>query len=198
MSMTWQLRVSILSALLCGLLASIATAQLAPSAFRLTRDTLRYDAGSIQYAPADWKDPGKGALSASGWVQYTFAVPATGWYGVYFKEMPPLAREVFVDGKRVSLGIGLSAKMGAELLGLQLDKVTPQEFVKEANVSLTAGTHTLRIDRVGRMGFPAGLPRAWEIRAAGGEAHDRLSARVDGFNVLRVGEKLKLALTGGG
>src|SRR4051812_25291804 len=73
--------------------------------FTITREVMHHDAGAI-ITKAGWQDPGSGPLQAEGWAEYVFEAPAAGWYGLYFQNMPALAREVFVDGRRVSLALG--------------------------------------------------------------------------------------------
>lgn len=147
--------------------------------------------------PADWKDKGSGPIPASSWVEYDFSVPAEGWYGLYFQNLPNLAREIFVDGVRIGLSFGESPKSVAELLGVPLEKMTADGWTKAANLPLSAGRHTLRFQRLGRMGHPPGMPRAWEIRAAGAAGEDRMQAKITGHRELRQGETLRVSLTSG-
>lgn len=179
-----------------GLLCSAVAEDGGASGFRLEREMIQLDRGDLQL-PANWKDSGKGPLPGSNWAEYDFEVPKDGWYVLSFEDLPNLAREIFVDGERVSLSFGESPRSAAELLGMPLAKMTQNGWSKGANLPLHAGKHVLRFQRVGRMGFPAGMPRAWELRAAGDAARDRVQARVVGFRELRKGEPLKLSVTAG-
>lgn len=180
--------------LLIGLV-SCARAQV-ETALSIRGEITPFDSGALDFK-AGWTDPGTGPLQGEGWAEYAFEVPATGWYGLYFQNMPTLAREVFIDGKRVSFTLGDSSKTAAELMGMKLESLAATGWAKEANLPLKAGRHVLRLERLGRMGFPQGLPRAWEIRAASAGGEDRLSARLDGPGEVRLGESIKLAVTGG-
>jgi hypothetical protein len=167
-----------------------------PSPFCIQRDVLDADRGEIA-PPGGWRDTGAGPLPVANFTAgYDFAVPEDGWYVLSFHHLPPLAREVFVDGRRVSLYLGLSMRPAAEWAG------KPPEagagWTRETSLPLTAGRHTLTVKRVGRMAFPAGFARAWKIEAAGGSPRDRVEARIMGRRELRRGETLRLRLTGGG
>lgn len=163
---------------------------------RIQRQMLSFDRGDLQL-PANWKDSGKGPLPGSNWVEYDFEVSTDGWYGLWFQDLPNLAREIFMDGQRVALAFGESPRSAAELMGIPLAKMTETGWTKGANLPLKAGRHVLRFQRLGRMGFPVGMPRAWEIRPAGGEARDRIQAKVTGHRELRKGEELEVSVTGG-
>ncbi|OAM90596.1 hypothetical protein OH491_02220 [Termitidicoccus mucosus] len=164
--------------------------------FRIQRDVSAADRGGIPL-PKDWKDPGTGPLPAANFTaDYDFEVPEDGWYVLSFQHMPSLAREVFVDGRRVSLYLGLSMRSAAEWAGKPME--AGAGWTKEASLPLTAGRHTLTVKRVGRMSFPAGFARAWKIETAGESPRDRVEAFIAGRRELRRGEPLLLRLTGGG
>lgn len=174
--------------LLAGLaLPGPLLAQDAP--FVLRQDFWDYTAVSASMAPKDAK-PAQGSPlpKNSGWVEYRFAVPRAGWYTLWFKDWGGLTHELVVDGKVVYYG-GIVGFPGQPL---------PKEegSVKAANLPLTAGEHTLRLNRPGRVGFPGGWPSGWTLRAADGP-EDRIAVQVLGHDVIRVGESLKLRLTGG-
>jgi hypothetical protein len=183
--------------LLAALLTVQVSAETTSLDYRTGRPLLQYDRGQLELPP-DWKDNGSGPIPAgSSWVEYDFTVPTEGWYGLFFQNLPNLAREIFVDGERISLSFGESPKSVAELLGVTLEKMTADGWTKAANLPLSPGKHTLRFQRLGRMGFPAGMPRAWEIRAARAADEDRLQARIIGHRELRKGEALRVSLTSG-
>lgn len=166
-------------------------------------EILNFDRGNIEWVPASKgegavKDPGQGPIPASGWVEFDFEVATPGWYVLSFKEMPNLAREIILDGKRMALTFGNSRKRAADLLGIGLKDMTVDGWTKEINLPLAAGKHTLRFQRVGRMGFPPGMPREWELRPSGDSPADRIRAEVVGPRELRKGEPLTIAVTGGG
>jgi|GEM_PF-1775919 len=189
------LRFAALAASITGVLCSAVMAAESPST--TGKPLLEPDRGGVELSPPDWQDPGKGPLKGSGWVEFDFEVPADGWYNLFLQNNPEIAREIFVDGERVSLAFGASPKSAAELLGIPLESITTDGWSKETNLALKAGKHTLRIERVGRMGHPQGMARAWEIRPAAEGAAHRLRARVDGPLERRKGEKLPVILTGG-
>jgi hypothetical protein len=165
------------------------------SDFKVEGNFLKSDRSDLIWS-IDKKDTGQGSIPASGWVEFDFETLDAGWYGLYFQSLPNLAREIFVDGQRVALSFGESPKSAAELLGIPLQKMTADGWTKAANLPLKPGKHTIRFSRVGRMGFPPGLPRAWELRRAESPS-DRIQARVAGHRELRKGEDLKLSVTGG-
>ncbi|MET3871999.1 hypothetical protein J3R74_001869 [Puniceicoccus vermicola] len=171
--------------------------------FVLERSTLDFDRGELVLSkdrsgepkeiPEDGPIPNQDAE-----LEYDFEVPEDGWYVLSLKNMPPWAREIFVDDERVSLTVGNSFKRAAELAGIDVNEVTDAEWVKEANLVLSEGAHTLRIQRVGRMGFPGGFPSAWQIRSAGETSRDRFSGGYTSFREVRRGESVELTLYGGG
>jgi len=159
----------------------------------IKRDMWSYDA-------AEWGDgrftydieaakAAKKPAPASGWIEYNFEVPKTGWYTLWFKKWGGLTHEVIVDGKLVYFG-GIIGWPGQKL---PRDK----NYVKSANLPLTAGKHTLRIQRLGRVGFPKGFPSGWELREVQNQPNSTVSARIKGFDVIRVGEELELEIRGG-
>lgn len=125
----------------------------------------------------------------SGWLEYKFSVPETAWYTLWFKKWGGLTHEVIIDGKLVYFG-GIIGWPGQKL-------PTDKDLVKSVNLPLTAGEHTLRIQRLGRVGFPNGFPAGWELKKAGNEPNNTVSARIKSFDVIRVGEDLVLEVTGG-
>lgn len=181
--------------LMTALSSFSSAASAAESASKTGGDFLKYDRGDV-VLQFDQKDTGKGSIPASGWAEFDVETASAGWYGLYFRDLPNLAREVFLDGQRVDLSFGESPKSAADLLGIPLQKMTADGWTKVANLPLKSGKHTIRFLRVGRMGFPSGLPRAWELRPADAAA-DRIQARVVGHRELRKGEDLKLSITGG-
>ena len=166
------------------------------TAYKETRALLQYDRADLKLSP-DKKGTDGLPVPMEGWVEYDFKVPADGWYGLYFQDMPYLAREVYINGERVSLSFGESSKSAAELLGVPLEKMTEGGWTKTANAPLKAGKATVRFQRLGRMGFPAGMPKGVELRSATGSPGDRLQARIKGYRELRLGEPLVLEITGG-
>jgi hypothetical protein len=69
-----------------------------------------------------------------------------------------------------------------------------KDLYKETNLYLAAGSHRLRFRR---LSFPGVLPAGWKLRRADGEPAGCVLARVDGQNVIRARETLKLRITGG-
>ncbi|MGE9294494.1 MAG: hypothetical protein ACQKBW_12845, partial [Puniceicoccales bacterium] len=130
-------------------------------------------------------------------VEFDFEIAEDGWYGLYLRDLPPWAREIYVDGKRISLTVGDSFKRAAELAGIEY-KPKKDDWSKEANIPLKAGKHTIKFQRVGRMGFPGGFARTWEIRKAGASPADYIAAEFSTYREVRVGEPLQLSVEGGG
>lgn len=156
--------------------------------------------GMWEYDKAFWGDgrftydiegakAAKKPAPSSGWLEYKFMVPDTGWYTLWFKKWGGLTHEVLIDGKLVYFG-GI---VGWPKQKLPKDK----DMVKSVNLPLTAGEHTLRIQRLGRVGFPKGFPAGWELRKADEKPNDTISAKIKSFDVIRVGEDLVLEVTGG-
>lgn len=174
-------------------------AQAGTASFSIQRDVIGPDRGAVVFAKG-WKDPGAGPTQASRVeASYDFTVPSDGWYVLSLQNLPSLAREVFVDGRRVSLFFGGSIKSVAEWADASKQKPQPDpEWTKIANLRLGGGRHTVTFKRVGRMAFPAGFARAWRVEAAGEDAHDRIEARILSRRELRKGEPLWLRVTGGG
>ncbi len=125
----------------------------------------------------------------SGWVQYDFDVPQDGWYNLYFEQWGGLTHELYVDGVRIYYG-GIVGNPGEAI---------PREEgrVKAANLPLEAGSHTLRLQRLGRVGFPGGFPAAWFLKSADHDPADTICARIVGFDVVRKGESFSISITAG-
>ncbi|MFZ2653669.1 MAG: hypothetical protein WAX69_02020 [Victivallales bacterium] len=164
--------------------------------FLLQRDCLQFDKGDIQWAEGakeKWdkeKQPANGPYPFSGWTEYSFEVPRTGWYTLHFKEWNNFAHSLYLDGKRLYYG-GIAGWPGQPQ-----PKTT--DGVKAANLPLSAGKHVLRFERLGRVGFPAGFPRSMELRESQGKPSETISAKIAGQAVLRSGEKFVLEITAGG
>lgn len=175
----------------------ITCASAAP--FLLQRPVNPPDRGDIAF-PSNWSDPGGGPTQANRVeASYEFTVPRDGWYVLSLQHLPSLAREVFVDGRRVSLFFGGSIKSVAEWADASQQRGQPDpEWTKIANLRLGAGRHTVSFKRVGRMAFPAGFARTWRVEEAGAAAQDRVDARIMSRRELRKGESLWLRVTGGG
>lgn len=113
---------------------------------------------------------------------FQFQIPRTGWYELIFRGGGP-RHDLLLDGqflyhRRTPSKLGQDAKAG--------------------NVWLPAGKHTLRIQRVGLMGFPSQLFGTFELRPADGRPETCITAEKTLVDVLRRGEKFAIRVTGGG
>ena len=112
---------------------------------------------------------------------YRIDVPATGWYELFLLgARGDLRHDVVLDGKPV------------------YDYRTTDKDDKAGNLWLTAGAHTLRIQRLGRVSFPMRVFERFELRAAAGRAEACVTAEKTLVDVMRVGEPFRIRVTGGG
>ncbi|MFA6293900.1 MAG: hypothetical protein WC637_19080 [Victivallales bacterium] len=113
---------------------------------------------------------------------YKAEISKTGWYEVVFVQSG-MKHDLLVDGayawrRRDSSSSGKDGKAG--------------------NLWLTAGTHAIRVQRVGLMGFPPCIFKTLEIRPADGRPESCVTAEKTLVDVVRAGEKLEIKVTGGG
>ncbi|HEY3416780.1 MAG TPA: hypothetical protein VGM23_07850, partial [Armatimonadota bacterium] len=121
--------------------------------------------------------------------EYEVTIQTAGWYELLLNGVYDFAHDLFVDG----VNIYRYGNFDTSSDGDRLDK----ESAKAVNLYLTAGKHTLRLQRVGRVGFPMRIFTSFLLRPAE-NAQGCIFARKDGNDVLRVGETLRLKVTGGG
>ncbi len=113
---------------------------------------------------------------------FKLEIPKTGWYELVFAQGGP-KHDLLVDGKYV----------------WHRREVSPLgKDGKAGNVWLAAGKHTLRIQRVGFMGFPPCIFRAFDLRPSDGRPETCITAEKTLVDVVRAGEKLEIEVTGGG
>jgi sugar lactone lactonase YvrE len=171
-------------------IALLCTVMLPAFAETLTvqRNGWDWDRADIIWYSGNAPEQRQGAIKdMNGWAEYDFTVPVTGWYELFLKGgVPHWERHLFLDGKL--LYFGHSVEEDAEAPG------TFNQSVKEINLPLTAGKHTLRIQR---LNFPGCLPTGWELRAAEGRPAGSIVAVMDEHNIRRVGERLTITITGG-
>ncbi len=118
---------------------------------------------------------------------FIFDVPATGWYEVVFPETQGDVRhDLYVDGGAAWKNRPTSA----------LDE--KPAAVKAGNLWLTKGSHTLRVDRTGRMAYPIRIIGGVALRAADGRVEAEISAAKTRVDIMRMGEKFEIKVTGGG
>lgn len=112
---------------------------------------------------------------------YVLDIPTTGWYEVYFvKAGGGLRHDLFVDGE------------------LAWRFANTDTTGKAGNLWLKEGKRTLRIQRLGRVGYPArGFDRL-ELRPAMGRPEASILAAKTEVDVMRVGEPFRVRLTAGG
>ncbi|MGC4005081.1 MAG: hypothetical protein QM811_18995 [Pirellulales bacterium] len=112
---------------------------------------------------------------------YRMTVPSDGWYELYFIGADAgMTTDVFVDGKPAWYYIGT-------------DKDT-----KAGNLWLSSGEHTIRVQRLGRNGFPLKTFDRLELRPANGRLNASIAASKTLVDVIRQGESLKIQVTTGG
>ncbi|WP_269522661.1 hypothetical protein [Coraliomargarita parva] len=160
-----------------------------------TADVVDYTRGELTF-DGKWTDSGKGSLDGEGWFEFDVEIEQSDWYTLSFENLPSLMYEVFLDGERIILGLRNSDKSAAETLSLPQEKLTTNGWTDVAHLPLTKGVHTIRYQRVGRMGYPAGLPRRMALKAASGP-ESSVSVKVLGYKELRLGDPFELELTGG-
>jgi len=120
----------------------------------------------------------------AGWTEYDVMVPSEGWFELILTgTVPGWNRDVYVDGKRI-ITLGVAGK----------EDMLDRHSFKELNLHLSKGKHSIKFRR---LGFPGILPSSFELRPADGKAEGCVSARIKGQSIVRLGEKLVLAVTGG-
>ncbi|HEY3376726.1 MAG TPA: hypothetical protein VGL77_04455, partial [Armatimonadota bacterium] len=146
--------------------------------------------GFWDYSAGEWGDgrPAppvvKGKANDLCWkLDYQITVPKTGWYQLVFKS-GNITHDLFVDGVCLYRYQGMPDR-------------TADGWSKAANLALTAGAHTLRIQRLGRVGFPPQQFETMELRTSGNMPQNSVSAKLSGLDVVRVGERVKLVVTSG-
>tara|TARA_Y100001933_G_scaffold265281_1_gene339825 strand:- start:121887 stop:126065 length:4179 start_codon:yes stop_codon:yes gene_type:complete len=107
-------------------------------------------------------------------------VPTTGWYELYLRGGAQMNHDVFVDGQ------------------CQWRYAKPGKDEKAGNIYLTAGKHTLKIRRVGRMSFPKIIFDRFELVETHGQPNASIAANKTDVDVMRVGEQFEIKITAGG
>lgn len=128
-------------------------------------------------------------MSVTGWAEYDFSIPETGWYELNAGGNPPdWARDIAIDGETiVRLGV---AKPEDQLT----DAAKNGPTYKEVNLFLTKGPHTLRYRR---LGFPGALPVIWELQRSTGP-EGTIRANVKSSRMAAPGGAVQLEFLGGG
>ncbi|MGE9291983.1 MAG: hypothetical protein ACQKBW_00075, partial [Puniceicoccales bacterium] len=153
----------------------------------LSRDAWSFDRSHLEWYP--WAKPDeskkKGDLNAvSGWAEYDFEAPEAGWYEIWTTGMPSgWTRTIYIDGEKVY----------EHMTATPLDEES--NMVKEGNVWLSAGQHSIRFHRVT---FPGVLPKRWELRPANGSPEGSIQVLDAKHFVARVSEPQIVTLWGGG
>lgn len=138
------------------------------------------------------KKRAEGSMSGiGGWVDYDITVAESGWHELWIKGAGAgAARDVYLDGQVVFW-----------LTTSEPEDTAPGGWLKEGNLYLTAGKHTLRLKRL--MWSPM-LPSRFELRPAKGDAAASVCVVDPGMdgarfahNAVRVGDSVKLMLEGG-
>ena len=191
-SLTMKLTRLLLAGIFVMLIVGSATALRADEAkpsvihvngWSFARSEIKWYASVDEKAIADKKK--RGVIDQMcGWAEYDLQIPATGWYELALSACPDgWNRDVYVDGERI-ITLGTAGK----------EDRYDRTWFKETNLHLTQGKHTIRFRR---LGFPGVLPGAFELRPADGRPEGCASVKLVGQNVLRVGEKMVLEVTGG-
>lgn len=176
------------------LLALFPGAMTAATAFAETpaavvqRELWNFDDSDLMWVSNAARDEAKSKNTTAGvpgWVDYRFETPRSGWYELWQTGVAAeWQRDVFVDGK-------LEGRMITSDPTLDRDG----KMIKELNLFLTAGQHTLRYRR---LDHPASLPSRWELRDGVGRPEASLRIRAVGDPIARVGETIRCTVEGGG
>lgn len=113
-------------------------------------------------------------------LDWQIQVPSDGWYELYLRGGRGLNHDVFVDGQ------------------CMWRYAAPGKDEKAGNLYLTAGSHTLKIRRVGRMSFPRHIFDRFELIPSGDKPNACIAASKTDIDVMRAGEKLAINVTAGG
>lgn len=112
---------------------------------------------------------------------FAIQAPQAGWYELYLVGSGAgFAHDVFVDGALIWRFARTDAAD------------------KAGNLWLAAGKHTLRIHRLGRVGFPMRAFERFELRPGGARPEASIAANKTQVDVMRVGEPLHIEITAGG
>ena len=136
---------------------------------------------------------------AFGWgvAEFDLDIPATGWYELVFEENAPSPLEVAVDGE---LRIPRSARSEKYKLGGAVCR-------KSGNLLLGKGRRTLRIEHLRNQinlagtstnEFRRATPSRIHLIPSAGEPERSVAVAKRGHDVVRLGEKVRLAVTASG
>ena len=171
--------IQVVTVMVLGLL-TVGTAAHAQTVIR--RDGWNFDRADVDdLAP----QPYVAAIptGSSGWAEYDVVIDAAGWFSLWQQHMPPTwPRELYVDGER--------------LWPLYVTVVSDDQdgvWLKEGNLFLAAGAHTLRFQR---LAFPMYLPSVWELRPAQDDAASSLNAKLTQA-VVRAGDAIEVTVSAG-
>ena len=114
---------------------------------------------------------------------YRMEIPATGWYAPFFKGAVG-EQDFFVDGRLVAQQRDLG-RAGAD------------GFSQGPALYLEKGVRELRLERLGRRGFPMRKFECFELRSLDPSPADWFFADKAGHDVVRLGETVKFAVTAG-
>ncbi|XHR27135.1 MAG: hypothetical protein ACFUZC_14400 [Chthoniobacteraceae bacterium] len=119
---------------------------------------------------------------------FKMEIPSTGWYEVIFPSaLDGLRNDLLLDGQYV----------WRYRAACQLSKNSKD--AKAGNLWLTAGVHTLRVQRVGHpAAFPVTVIGGIELRPAEGRPEASVTAEKTIVDIVRAGEALEIKVTGGG
>ncbi|HEY3418485.1 MAG TPA: hypothetical protein VGM23_16540, partial [Armatimonadota bacterium] len=119
-------------------------------------------------------------------LDWHITVPQTGWYELLLVGAgEDYHYDLLLDGKPLAYDHST-------------DKPDANGAAKAGNYWLPAGSHVLRIQRVGRSSYPKRVFKRFELRPADGRAEACVSAAKTLVDVMRTGETLDIRVTGGG
>jgi len=155
----------------------------------ITRDGWSFDRSHLNWY--EWakpeEDKAAGLLrNVTGWVEYDFEVPQSGWYSLWSKGIPTSwTRTIYIDGEKFS----------EHATSTEWDVDESTKMIKDTNLWLEAGAHTIRFHRVT---FPGVLPSQWELRPAAGDPASSIRIAHAAHYVVRTGVPQILTFLGGG
>lgn len=177
------MKISLLALVSCVLVLNSSKAQDALTKNFWDADAIVWGDGRPYEKPVKKEGPYPQGFKAD----FVFEIPKAGWYEVVFPQtIGDVRHNLLVDGKFVWRN-----RITSTL------KASPQD-VKAGNVWLTAGPHTLQVERVGLMGFPIKLIGGVSLRPADGRLEAAITANKTRVDIVRAGEKLEIEASGGG
>ncbi len=171
------------------MVAWACTLQAASADGVIERETRLYDRGEIKWYP--WAKPEQikeNAINKNccGWVEFDVEVPKAQWYEFWqMGVVPEWTRDFYLDGNIVRYNYRVNSKTDFD------DK--DRKWMKDFNIFLTQGRHTLRLRR---LSFPGSFSRRWKLVPAGDNPQGTIYVSLP-ESAVRVGEDCHLTVEGG-